>query len=376
MTRRGHRRNAWSCLIAGCCLLVLLSVGASPRIVEAAYSNGIGSTIASLLSAITGLVSFSLAEFVLAGTVVGIAGYLFLRLRSGFRRDRSWGSLLASVSLDTLSLSLWVAVTFYVIWGLNYSRPSLADRQNWGRLADARMTPEEHLAELERLGSALVTGTNLAFEQRWNSPLPTPDWRALDRSLDRAFLKVAGELGRPHSWAEPRGPAKPVLGSIILSYLGISGFYFPWTGEACFNKLVPDSQLALTIAHEKAHQRGIASEDEANFVGFLACLSADSSSARYSGLLFAQRQILTEVFRSDPESARRIASGRLEGVREDIRRSDLFWRRFEGPASQVGRQFNDSYLRLHGVVGGIESYRLSSRLLVLYARSRGGGLID
>ncbi len=63
---------------------------------------------------------------------------------------------------------------------------------------------------------------------------------------------------------EDRVP-KGVRFSTALSAMDFTGFYFPFTGEANLNIDSPACYLPSTIAHEMAHQRGIASEQECNF---------------------------------------------------------------------------------------------------------------
>ena len=55
----------------------------------------------------------------------------------------------------------------------------------------------------------------------------------------------------------------------MLSYLGISGIFIPFTCEANVNATLPDWEIPFTACHELAHQRGFAREDEANYVGYL-----------------------------------------------------------------------------------------------------------
>ena len=49
----------------------------------------------------------------------------------------------------------------------------------------------------------------------------------------------------------------------------------------------PMALLPATIAHELAHQRGVAGEDEANFVAVAACLADGDPTFVYSGALMA-----------------------------------------------------------------------------------------
>jgi len=56
-----------------------------------------------------------------------------------------------------------------------------------------------------------------------------------------------------------------------MSYLGIGGVYFPFTGEANVNISMPHTSIPFTACHEMAHQIGFAREDEANFIAYIAC---------------------------------------------------------------------------------------------------------
>ena len=53
--------------------------------------------------------------------------------------------------------------------------------------------------------------------------------------------------------------------------MGFSGYLNPFTLEAHINSTLPKISLPITIAHEMAHQNGIAAENDANFMGFKQC---------------------------------------------------------------------------------------------------------
>ena len=56
----------------------------------------------------------------------------------------------------------------------------------------------------------------------------------------------------------------------IMSAMGFTGVYFPFTGETNINIDAPQVFMPCTVAHEIAHQMGITSESECNFIGILA----------------------------------------------------------------------------------------------------------
>jgi len=84
-----------------------------------------------------------------------------------------------------------------------------------------------------------------------------------------------------------------------MSYTGITGVYSFFTGEANLNVAYPDYSNVFTAAHEMAHARGIAREDEANFVASLACISSDDTYIRYCGYVNLLQYVMNALARAD-----------------------------------------------------------------------------
>lgn len=346
--------------------------------VEAVYATHVGPAIVRLLATVSGLVPVSLVEMVVLAAVVWWLRPMWAAaraVRDGTRRGREVAIVHLARSAATLVVT---AATFYLSWGLNYARPDLVTRQGWEAYARTQGDDSAAIAELAGISQALVEAGNEAYRQATGATdlgrpsHPVTGQAALDGAIDVGYERVAHLLGLPHSFAASRGRAKPVAISIVMSYAGIVGFYFPWTGEANYDRLVPAWQLPHAIAHEKAHQRGVASEDEASFMGYLATAQSDEPYVRYSGCLFAQRQLLAELWQLDRARASEIVARRLPGVQRDVDAGNAYWRRYEGRASRANRDLNDAYLSFHGVAGGIESYSRSARLLVIFSRLNGG----
>ncbi|HEX3000273.1 MAG TPA: DUF3810 family protein, partial [Armatimonadota bacterium] len=164
------------------------------------------------------------------------------------------------------------------------------------------------------------------------------------------------------------GQAKPVCFSTVMGYLGLSGVYSPLTGEANYNRLLPDSGRVFAIAHEKAHQRGIASENEANFVAFLALRSSPDRYLRYCGYLNAAGYALGAIAGSEPDTYPDLAALLRGRPAVDAMRDTAFWRRYRGPVERVSTRVNDLYLRANRVPGGIRSYDAVTDLLIGFWR--------
>ena len=377
-----ENRNSFSrarvTLVLSLLLLALKLFSQSPRLVEQLYSNTVFPFLVTGLDRLNSRTILSISE-------IGILLFLFIlsiitvklliTLGSGFRQGLP-AALRSSLTL--LNLLLGVVLVGYVLWGLNYSRPPLDERIDWAQ-AEVRPLVSDR-EELGRLAVETIRWANHFYRLSQGhvdtgEPSHLPEsFGSLDESLNSGMAGASAWLGLPAGLRGPMGPAKPLISSRLMSYLGLSGFYSPWTGEANFNDRVPDCELPIVIAHEKAHQRGFAGEDEASFAGFLACLYSDSLYARYSAYLFAQRELLREWMRLAPREAQASGLERLPGVQRDLEAVGRFWNRYRGVAWEVTSSVNDAYLKLHRVKGGILSYQGSARLLVLLGRHQGGFL--
>jgi hypothetical protein len=354
-------------------------LGQSSDFVESVYAAHLTHPISRGLAAVSGLLVTSVAE---ALVIIFAAWFLFLWLRACvhvIRRKRRALNAVAGGALHLGAFASVVAATFFVLWGLNYSRPPLPERMNWEAHTEPPSDRQAQADELYHLADYLVESTNVAYNTAMGAPdygtpsAPAGDWVALNAAIDQGFEVLAEDLRFEAGFEKPRGLAKPMTLSALMNYLHIGGFYFPWTGEANFSRLQPGCVLPFVIAHEKAHQRGVASEDEANFIGFAACIRSDDPYVRYSGYLFAQRQILGALMRVDAERGTELLRQRLPGVQRDVDDMHGFWETYTkgvaGVTGEVSRVVNDTYLKANRVEGGVENYGMSTQLIIVYYRA-------
>jgi hypothetical protein len=149
-----------------------------------------------------------------------------------------------------------------------------------------------------------------------------------------------------------------------MSRLGITGIFFPFTGEAHVNREVPAPDVPFTASHELAHFRGFAREDEASYVGYLACRSHPDQDFRYSGSLVASAYLMGALAEVDPAAARRLQARRSPGVRRDLEALRAWSERYRGRVEAASQRVNDAYLRSQGQKDGIRSYGRMVDLLV------------
>jgi hypothetical protein len=291
------------------------------------------------------------------------------------RRRRSWRNLLLGGLLTAAQLTGIIVALFYVLWGFQYSRPRLEARLGWPAGTEAAADVLAALAE-EMVGATNAAYAEIHHGTDAGEPTRFADRAAMEEALEEGW-RWAAEATDLNEAVGRRGygPVKrPLILSRGLDWLGISGFYLPFTGEANVNRGIPDVSYPHTAAHEKSHQRGLNPEDEANFFGYLAAVSAPDPVARYSAYLFAQRQLLTALWVPDEERARELIDQRLPGVQRDVDAIRAYWARFEGPVREASRQTNAAFQKTNRVEGGVHSYARSVELMVAWARTRGGRL--
>lgn len=354
-------------------LAVFGLIAAQPGLVEELYATGAYPWISRVLMTLTGWLPISLAEWIEGGLIAAIVLIPLPALRAVWRRDRTLLNVAGRGLARLVVLVLLALIGFYASWGLNYARAPLLDRFGW-----PPPDPEHPMAvtELVWLADDLVDLANDRYvaihgSEDAGTMTAAPDRATLDQGVEEGWSAAVGALGMRPELARRRPPAKPLLSSFLFSRMGISGFYFPYTAEANYNTWTPGWQLPLTIAHEKAHQRGFASENEANFAGFLACMHSSEPTVQYAGLLFAQRQLLFALLEVEPATAYALILRRHPGVQRDVDESKAFWRGMEGTARNLSHAVNDAYLRANRVRGGIDSYNQSTELILAFAAQRG-----
>ena len=368
----GRRRNLIMAALGVASFLLAWVFARVPRVIELLYARFISPALIWTLSKITGVLPLSLADLL----ILGVSGFelatLVLLLARSFRRARRRDVLIEFVARRGRDAGV-IVTAFYLLWGFNYSRPPLERRLGWNDVTPAQLN------ELVHLAMEAVDGANQAYFELHNTtdlghPTEMTDLRAIEASLDRSWKETAFLLGLPASAGWEYGRVKRPFVSPVMDRLGLSGFFFPWTGEANVNRGIPAVSVPFVMAHEKAHQRGTGPENEANFLGFVVALNADNLFARYAAYIFAQSQLTFAVARLDPARYRQLAALRMPGVQRDLDAQREYWLKFKGPVARMSDRLNDTYLKLNLVKEGIASYGRSTALIISFARLNGGSL--
>ncbi len=170
---------------------------------------------------------------------------------------------------------------------------------------------------------------------------------------------------------------KPVLVSWILSIQQCSGVYSPFTIEANYNNDMISYNIPHTICHELSHLRGFMREDEANFIGYLACLGSEDADYRYSGYLLGWIYAGNALAKRDYEAYNQIHGMLAEPIIADLAENSGFWDRYEGEVAEVQEKVNDAYLKANGQADGVKTYgRVVDLMLMDFACNRTRKMVE
>ncbi len=351
----------WSGIVAGALALSLrLLAGLDAEAVERIYIGHVYPTVVSAMSVFAWF-PFSAGEWLAVAALACLASWIFGTLRAARRRR---ARAVAPVTLGLLSISGWLYLVFLLVWGLSYHRQPFATLEG----LDARpATGGELLAVTEHLVSRADELRDGLPEDQDGVMLLRDGVTGAAGRASHGFASAAKEVP---SLVGPQRRVKTPVASVLLWRMGIAGIFNPFTGEANVNHTLPQPDVPFAASHEIAHQRGFAREDEANFLGYLACTRHTDRDFQYSGALAASLYALRALSGVDRAAARRINETWGPGVQRDLEAIRRWQSRTQGVVGRASRAMNDAYLHSQGQVEGIRSYGRMVDLLIAEHRAR------
>lgn len=300
---------------------------------------------------------FSVAEllYVLAAVTALVLLVLMVRF---LVKSRKKGRAAYRCALFALDLFLTVCAAFCVLWGANYYADDFCDMTD---LSPAPVSYEDLVRVTQYFADGLAEAS--AHVARDENGLFAAGRQEI---LDYAATVYDCLYDEFPLLDMPDQRPKGVFFSKVMSAMNFTGFYFPFTGESNVNMDSPAMLLASTCAHELAHQRGIASEQQCNFLAILACTRCGDANYNYAGWMLGYIHLGNALYRADPEAWQAIRSGLPACVVSDLRANSAYWAQYDGPAASVTQSLNDSMIRSYGDELGTQSYGAVVDLLVLY----------
>lgn len=341
-------------------LLLPRVASANPWAVERIYSQTAYPVISRILNGVTGLFPCSVAEIFVCAVIGGAA---FLLIRNILRLIRKKQTFPCFASF-LLSLCIFAGVMlnlFYVLWGFNYSRPTLYQLME----LEVKNRPD---TELQQLCFALAEEANELRRQvseDGNGVFYIENYNEYFKKIPAAYENLGK---RSQLFSSPAAIAKGVIASEGMSWAGISGIYMPYTAEPNVNIHQPSLLMLSSAAHETAHYMGFAREDEANFIAYLACINSDDPAIVYSGVMLALIHCSNELYNSDPNKYAPLREMYSDAMVRDLAAYNAYWDTYEGEIEEAFDSLNDNYLKFNQQQDGVKSYGMMVDLMLAYYR--------
>lgn len=351
-------------------ILINIIAGKIPSLVEKYYSNGINIYIVKIMSKIFSIFPCSIFEILIYISLLSVLVFLIYSIYYIMKKPNNILSYLKNSFLNIISIVGIVYFLFVVLWGLNYNRMNLKD----SLIVDYNKSHNENIKDVDydkedliNLYKFLIEKCNdiraEVLEDEQKVMKCNTDYKEVLNRANNGYENVSIlNLNKRGSYA----PAKPILNSNLLCYTGITGIYSPFTGEANVNTGVPDIYIPFTTLHEMAHQRGYGSEDECNFLAYIACINNEDYDFQYSGYILALKYTASALAKVDYDALVSLNGELLSSVINDLNYSREFWKQYEGKVNEVSDNMNSNYLKANGVEEGTLSYGKVVNLLLVY----------
>ena len=323
-----------------------------PEFIEEWYSKGLYPKIAFLSRNLLGWIPFSVGDLIYFILIVSLLRWIW-KNRKGFIKNWKTNGLTILSCLSILYFS------FHFLWGMNYYRVPLNEKLN--------IKKEYSVEELEAFTLKMISITNalhllITQNDTLAVEIPYSDTEIFDLALN-GYQKL------PENLKEFQYKNKSIKGSLLsypLSYMGFGGYLNPFTNEAQVNILKPKFNSPMTTCHEMAHQTGIGSESECNFIGFIAAIKNDDIYFQYSAYNFITRYCLGNLERIEEGKSKLFFEKINKGVVKNFEENEAFWESYHTPIDTFFEYFYDNFLKLNQQKDGLESYSKFVGLMIGY----------
>ena len=337
-----------------CVIIKTVSVLSVPF---AEFFNRYISAFFRMISAfVSGILPFSIAETSVICAIPFAILFVVYSIKVSAKNDTLLRQLFRLVGVICFIFS-----TFVLNYSTGYDTAPLSDKMG----IEAKTPDVEELQLASTLAGIQIYRCEDGFDYKSGATKMPFTFSELCDKLNDAYNTLADEYD---FISHLRAPVKQIALSKPLTYTHMSGFYTFFTGEANVNMNYPDYIIVFTTAHEMAHQRGIAREDEANFVAFLACTAAENKYINYCGYANILEYLAVAFASADEDRYySELVKFLPESFKHDIVAfSEMFKPYKDNIAADVTSSANNAYLKSQRVEEGEKSYSLVVDLATAY----------
>lgn len=345
---------------------LIFFVGHFPGFVENYYSVLFYPLWSKLLRFCFGWISFSVGD-----VVYFVVSLLLIRLLIvSFNRKKIRFAYFIQYLCRLIRFLSWGYIFFNLCWGLNYHRQGISNQIH------IKLNTYSVL-QITDLKKYLIYKTNECRRKLNDSSLKELPKEFVFDEAAKAYLTISSKY--VFFQYQPTS-LKSTEFNWLADYIGFTGYYNPFTGEAQVRTDVPHILLPFIACHEIAHQLGYASEREANFVGYLAASQSTNVYFNYSVYLELLNYAMGEEYflYAKENSYSQFKAAMLYNklhidplVQQDRKAIKQFFKQRQNRFAPVSANLYDQFLKLNQQVEGIASYNEVLAWLIAYKESKG-----
>lgn len=344
-------------LAVSICLLMILA--GYPQTIERYFSKGFYPVICYLLHPVLNVFPFSIGDILYILAIIyllyAFARFIKLLFKKEFIRV---GFLLAGMVIKVQVAILF----FYLFWGMNYFRPSAGERLN---LRDTNYTT----ASLKAVTALLIDSANAC-----RARLTPADLAQNNSTIYQTAVQAVSKLSNDSINFRTYHPdVKPSILTPLLNYIGTSGYFNPFTGEAQINYQMPVFNRPVVACHEMSHQMGYGPEDEADFTGFLAGIGSSDRLLRYSAYHLGVDEFMHALYYRDSLANKQLKPCISKAVHQDFVTERAYWLAYQNRAEIITSIFYDRFLKVNNQPQGLGTY---NRMVLLVMAKFKKSIVD
>ncbi len=320
--------------------------------VEKIYAKGVHAFFENTIGRVASLFPFSLTEWLIFFAILGALGYVAFIVVSICKKRVLWKGILYRAFVNILCTASVAYFLFVITMGLCYYRAPASDYIQ----LDVRKYSVEELTEVTfwLADKANESRAKLGEDEGGVSVLQDENFWQTSAHAKECFNKISDVYG---GIGKVSARNKPMVFSKVMSSTLTTGLYFPYTFESNINVDINDFNIPSTMCHELAHVKGFMREDEANFLGFLACMLSDRADFQYSGYMLAFGYALNQLAAEDYAAATAVAKTVSQGVIRDDTAESEYWKQYRNTViSDTAGEIYETYLESNNQSDGLKSY--------------------
>ena len=361
-TRRsiGKRKIWWIVAILFVIAIKLFSLDGD--VVEKYYTYGIYPVFSTISGFLLGWIPFSVGDIIYVIAAIWLLYKIVRNIGLLFKRGFNKKIFIPKI-MDSILILIFGYIVFNIFWGLNYNRSGLYTQLGLTGI------PYD-TSDLFAINTILLDKVNASKRALNEEGKPYPDTKTLFKR-SRATYQQAGKKYPFLNYNNRSESVKSSMYGWLGNYLGFTGYYNPFTGEAQVNTTVPEFLRPYIVNHEIAHQLGYAKEDAASFAGYLSILYSDDTLFKYSAYLDLFVYANRELYYIDSAKANNTYAQLDPSVLKDMDEWQAFilsHKSFMGP---VITWMYGKFLKLNEQPQGMRSYNHVIVLLAAYYKKYG-----